>query len=293
MLMTRLVVLISLLLALVTASPSPAQAADCQTATSVNQYGKVTLRIVCASETLGKRNEPRKRVCMWGTHQVPCVTDMGRWYGPRTCYISLAKPQPPAADPAWQGHTTGALYYCRAAGGAFGTPLLIWIGSADPPPDPETLAREAVRQMQLRPISIGIAPGDEPGSMGLVGMPVWLWAESPGAQTMGPISAAASERGFTVRATAKVEQVRWSMGDGGSEVCSGAGTPYETRFGITESPTCGYRFHKQGTYAVTARSDWVVNWSGIGETGTFRISLSEATQVVIGELNVLTVAEGK
>ena len=44
--------------------------------------------------------------------------------------------------------------------------------------------------------------------------------------------------------------------------------------------------------AVTARSDWLVRWSGIGESGTFRLALSESTQVVIGELNVLTVSEG-
>ncbi len=43
---------------------------------------------------------------------------------------------------------------------------------------------------------------------------------------------------------------------------------------------------------MTARSDWTVNWTGIGESGTFRIYLTQNTQVVIGELNVLTVSEG-
>lgn len=294
MLIFRWAALVALLLTIAVANPLTASAESCKTIVSKNDAGRVTLRLTCPGQpTEVGRGRPAKRVCMDGLRQVACVTDQGRWYAPRGCYISRVRPQPPATDPAWLGHTTGALYYCRLSGRGVGTVLMIWIGSADPPPDPESLAREAVRQMQLRPVSIGVAPSDEPGSMGLVGMPVWLWAQNPGTRTMGPISESASERGFTVRATAKVERVSWSMGDGGVEVCSGAGTPYELRFGIAESPTCGYRFQTQGTFTVTARSDWVVDWSGIGEAGTFRLSLSEATQIVIGELNVLTVAGGK
>ena len=61
--------------------------------------------------------------------------------------------------------------------------------------------------MNLRPISIGIVPEDRPGSVGLVGMPVWLWAASPGpAQSWGPITRSASAGGVTVTATAKVQQ---------------------------------------------------------------------------------------
>jgi len=146
--------------------------------------------------------------------------------------------------------------------------------------------------MQLKPITIGIVPNDDPDSVGLVGMPIWLWAESPSGQTMGPISRSASEGGYTVTASAEVERVRWSMGDGGVKTCAGPGTPYKLKYGITESPTCGYRFEKQGEFTVGARSDWLVRWSGIGETGTFRIYLTQNTQVVIGELNVLTVSEG-
>lgn len=85
-------------------------------------------------------------------------------------------------------------------------------------------------------------------------MPIWLWAESPSDRTMGPISRSASEGGYTVTATAEVERVRWSMGDGGVKTCTGPGTPNELKYGITESPTCGYRFEKQGEFTVAARS---------------------------------------
>ena len=232
-------------------------------------------------------------LCGWGNGvEVPCVSDQGKWYSPFNCYISPVDPLPPYTDGSWRGHRTGTLWYCRVSGLDVGTPLVIWLPDSTPPPDPEQLAREAVRNMQLKPITIGIVPNDDPNSVGLVGMPIWFWAESPSDQTMGPISRSASEGGYTVTATAEVERVRWSMGDGGVKTCTGPGTPYKLKYGITESPTCGYRFEKQGEFTVAARSDWLVRWSGIGETGTFRIYLTQNTRVVIGELDVLTVSEG-
>ncbi len=294
MLILRLLASVALLLALTVAQPASASAETCKSVVGRDEDGKVTISIVCSDdESPGGGASPGKRVCMWDDEVVPCKNELGNWYSPAHCWISRVDPQPPFSDAMWNGHTDGALYYCRIAPGYFtGTPLIIWIGSATPPPDPEQLARQAVRQMQLRPIAIGIAPNDDPASVGLVGMPIWLWAENPDDQTMGPISRSASEGGFTVTATAKVERVRWSMGDGGVKTCTGPGTPYKLKYGITESPTCGYRFDKQGEFTVTARSDWTVNWTGIGESGTFRIYLTQNTQVVIGELNVLTVSEG-
>lgn len=102
--------------------------------------------------------------------------------------------------------------------------MIIWLADSTPPPDPEQLARQAVRNMRLKPITIGIAPNDDPDSAGLVGMPIWLRADSPSDQTMGPISRSASEGGYTVTATAEVERVRWSMCDGGVKTCSSPAT---------------------------------------------------------------------
>ncbi len=39
--------------------------------------------------------------------------------------------------------------------------------------------------MSLRPITIGIVPKAAPGSVGLVGMPVWMWVASPGPAVLG------------------------------------------------------------------------------------------------------------
>lgn len=289
MLIVRLLAAFLLTLAGVAINPTHAYAA-CRSVVGKDDAGTVTVRIVCDDDdSRGDGLGSGERVCTWRGDVVPCVSDQGTWYSPFNCYISAVDPLPPYTDLSWRGHTDGTLWYCRITGSATGTPLVIWLASSTPPPDPMQLAREAVRRMQLRPIAIGIVPNDEPDSVGLVGMPIWLWAANPGAQTLGPIRRSVSEGGYTVTASAKVERIRWSMGDGGVTTCTGPGTPYKLSYGITESPTCGYRFDKQGEFTVTARSDWIVNWRGIGETGSFRIYLTQNTQVVIGELNVVTV----
>lgn len=79
------------------------------------------------------------------------------------------------------------------------------------------------------------------------------------------------------------------MGDGSVVGCSGKGTRYVKRFGDSMSPTCGYRYDRQGSYGVTAVSDWVVRWAGEGARGTFTIQLQSSTRVVVGELQVTTV----
>lgn len=290
MLIVRFLASVTMVLALMVGTPSTGSAVGCHKEVRSDASGKITIEIVCPDdEGQGAVPSSGNRVCMWSGQEVPCTSDLGTWYAPEHCYISPVDPPLDFSDANWQGHTSGRLYYCRLSGRMNGTPYIIWFADAVPPPDPETLARRAVSEMQLRPITIGMAPNDDPDSVGLVGMPIWLWAADPDDQTMGPISRSASEGGFTVTATAKVEHVRWSMGDGGVKTCAGPGTPYKLKYGITESPTCGYRFDKQGEFTVTARSDWIVNWTGIGETGSFRVYLTQNTQVLIGELNVVTV----
>ncbi len=293
----RILITVAAAAGLLVGSPISASAdvpSGCRSVVKVGEDRTISIEIHCKeSGNDAESYSSGGRVCLFGGSEVPCRSDQGTWYSPRQCYISPVSPLPPFSDPNWDGHTDGRLYYCRITGYDVGTPLIIWLPAATPPPDPEQLARRAVEQMQLKPITIGIAPKDDPDSVGLVGMPIWLWAVDPGDQTIGPISRSVSEGGYTVSATAEVERIRWSMGDGGVKTCTGPGTPYNLKYGITKSPDCGYRYEKQGEFAVTARSDWLVRWSGIGESGTFRLALSESTQVVIGELNVLTVSEGR
>ncbi len=205
----------------------------------------------------------------------------------------LSNPQPPQSYPIWEGHKDGAIFDCVVPAHV-GPGLIIaawtisyWAASAPPPPpDPLLLARNAVASMKLSAITMGLVPEPGAGSVGLVGMPNWMWVERPTQATWGPITRTASAAGWTVTATARVAQVEWAMGDGQTVRC-GAGTPYRDSYGRQASPTCGHTYTRQGSYTVTATSHWVVVWAGIGQAGTIAMDLSQSAAVTIGEAQVL------
>jgi hypothetical protein len=229
---------------------------------------------------------------------VSCTSEYGYWSNTYNCYLRILDPPPPADEPAWQGHEPGdgAVYQCFQPQTGLG--IMVW--AQDPPrgasdgPTPQEVAQLAIDQMNLSAIRIGIAPKPGPDSIGLIGMPVWMWAEAPNDHTFGPITASASAGGITTTATAKVLQVTWGMGDGAEVVCDTAGTPYKPEYGRKDSPDCGYTYEKSsahepdGSYTVTATSSWVVTWAGAGQTGTIRLDgLNRSTQIRIGEAQVL------
>lgn len=229
---------------------------------------------------------------------VPCTSEYGYWSNNYHCYLEVADPQPPASDPNWQGHQPGdgAIYQCYQPQ----TDILIFIWSQDPPPSsgtgptPREVAELAIEQMNLRAIDIGIVPEPGPDNIGLVGMPVWMWANNPDAHTYGPATASASAGGITVTATARVHQITWDMGDGNEIVCRSTGTPYKPSYGKKASPDCGHTYEKSssreasGKYTVTATSDWVVTWEGAGQSGTIRLNgLQRSVEVSVGEGQVL------
>lgn len=229
---------------------------------------------------------------------VPCNTPYGYWSNYYGCYLAVEQPAPRVGDPAWQGHSPGdgAVYMCyQPQTDMF---LLLWLQNPPPPSGggvtPGQVAQVAIGRMNLSAISIGIDPGAASGRIGLVGMPVWMWAQSPSAQTYGPIAANASAGGITITATARVSAVTWDMGDGSQVTCQGPGTPYVPSDGMRRSPTCGHVYtlssanQPGGQFTVTATSHWVVTWSGAGQSGTIQLpGLSRSTQITIGEAQVL------
>jgi hypothetical protein len=243
--------------------------------------------------------------CFDGDQQVACTTPFGSWFPPERCYISFSQPQPPRTDPVWGGRTDGGIWVCiRILSGGLnglGTPISVldlWLPA--PPPgitvDPAALAQQAVDSMRLTAIALGVAPralSDDPASMGLVGLPVWMWT-TPTATTWGPNTASASAAGVTVTATARVERVEFDMGDGTVVTCSRITDEYRASFGpARQSPSCGHVYQQtsadepNGAYAVTATSHWVADWSGGGESGTITFELSTTEQLRIGEMQVL------
>ncbi|HSJ59638.1 MAG TPA: hypothetical protein VK895_00280 [Jiangellaceae bacterium] len=229
---------------------------------------------------------------------VPCSSEAGYWSNTVNCYLQLADPQPGPGHLFWEGVYLdyGAVYQCYQP--QTGTLMMSWF--PDPPPaagagpTPREVAEVAIDQMNMRAIDIGIVP--EPGDdrVGIVGMPVWMWAENPDSHTVGPITASASAGGITVTATARLQKLTWDMGDGTKVTCIGAGTPYDAGYGKAESPDCGHLYTRtsahepDGTYTVTASSDWVVTWEGAGQSGTILLNgLQRSVEIAVGEGQVL------
>lgn len=243
------------------------------------------------------RTDPREAVCYDDVRsvEVPCNDPYrGTWDADSDCYHLLAEPQPPAGDPAWQGHTGGAVYVevCPFLQGSGG---LIWLpepppGSAGPTMTPAQLAERAIEQLPLSAPAIRMAP--DPERRGLVGVPVWMWIERTQG-SWGPLERTASIPGLSVTARAHADRVTWDMGDGTTVVCTGPGTPYRSSDGANPSPDCGHVFtassagEPAGRFTVTASTRWRIGWSGGGRSGTHTMLRTTSTPVEVGELQVL------
>jgi len=206
-------------------------------------------------------------------------------------YNGPLSPQPPKSEPVWEGHTDGTIYGCTYTNGRFGAPVTIgfWATTppALPPPDPAVLAQQALATMNLHAVTIGIVPEPRAGSIGIIGMPTWMWVDNPTQTTIGPVTSSASLRGYTVTATARVARIVWNMGDGSTVTCTGPGTPYADSYGKQSSPTCGHTYTRPGSYAVSATSYWQVTWTGIGQTGMIPIDFTSTAAITMGEVQVL------
>jgi hypothetical protein len=237
----------------------------------------------------GKVGRKVKPVCQDNGAPQACTSALGNWSNSRQCYLKRESPQPPFSDPRWEGHTDGAVWACSRLFGAVAATTWVWLPGAPDTvvADPVTLAYEAVAEMQLAPPVVKSAPGV--GQVGLVNMPVWLWVEKT-ENTWGPIVRSASVPGLSVTATARVKAVDWSMGDGSTIRCDGAGTPYDKSMGVKDSPDCGHRYKKTSrelpkcTYPVAATAQWDITWqSTLGETGLISMTQQATIQLRIAE----------
>ena len=156
--------------------------------------------------------------------------------------------------------------------------LVLW---ADPRATAGQIARSLLAEIQFEPVDIGLAPKGA-NAMALVGLPVWMWVDSPGRTTWGPTTVSAGG----VSLTAQVESVVWDMGDGTNVSC-GRGTVWKHGMGGSPSPTCGHAYKRQGDYTVLATSRWVARWSGYGQSGTIPFQLTSSRQLDVGEIQVI------
>jgi hypothetical protein len=228
--------------------------------------------------------------CQWNGKTVPCYDKVLGWFNNGDgCYYKLAEPQP-------EDTPEGKQWYVRTCnGGDLGSQDMVLLDAPPPgfgaPPDPEELAFRALASIDLLRPRISVAPRKSQGP-GLVGLPVWMWA-SPGPNYFGELKASASERGVTVRITARVTRVVWNMGNGEKVTCTGPGTPYSPSgpHAGQRSPDCGYHtgYSKADTYQINATTYWTVEWNGGGQSGTIPVSRTSGdVQIQINELQVVT-----
>lgn len=154
----------------------------------------------------------------------------------------------------------------------------------------ETVAERAVKQLRLPEPVIRTSPGA--GVDQVVRVPTWLWVVRSGWE---PVSTTVSVEGVSVTATARPVEAVWSMGDGGSVVCRGPGTPYSDAFRADQpSPDCGYTYRRTsrsapgGAFGVVVRVVWDVTWRGGGRAGKVRgLAMSARRQLAVDEVQAV------
>lgn len=289
------IVLTSLFLFLGVAAPQRAEA-DCTGGAVTDFYdslsGTVRLSVQCAERSSpAPRRQAESRVCRApGGGEIPCRTADGVWDGSSSCYTRQDSDGVTVVD-APEGDRTGIVMACTTLGGSRFL-YLVQPGDAAPP-DPRVLAQTAVSRMRLSAIEIGSFPWTvqkSRESMGVVGWNVWLWVDHPSASTFGPITRSVDVGGFTVTATAEVDEVVWDMGNGDVVRC-GRGTPYPRFRSVPDprSPDCGYVYTRDGDYRISATARWRVRWSGIGESGVIPMELTASGDLTIAEIQVVNV----
>ena len=220
---------------------------------------------------------------------IVCAREDGRWNAERSCYVQRSVPGTVTADSPL-GDREGIAMQCTTLDG---NSYLYLAPLGEPaPPDPRVLAQTAISRMDLHAIRIGSFPQTlqrSPASLGVVGWNVWLWVDGASPETYGPVTKSAAVGGYTVTATAEVDEVLWDMGNGDTVTC-GVGTPHATSSTKdSASPDCGYRYARDGRYAITATTHWSISWAGIGQSGVIPLQLSTSGELAIAEIQVLNV----
>lgn len=133
----------------------------------------------------------------------------------------------------------------------------------------KAVVQRAVKQLKLPKPVIHTSPREDLGQV--VHVPTWMWVER---KSWKPVTVSVAVEGVEVTATARPRKAVWLMGDGGSVVCRGPGTPYSDRYGPkASSPDCGYTYQRaslrepNGSFTVSVRVSWDVEWHGGGRAG--------------------------
>jgi hypothetical protein len=130
----------------------------------------------------------------------------------------------------------------------------------------------------------------------IVGLPLWAWTS---ASEWNPKSVTVEAAGASLTMTATPAFSVWSMGDGGSVVCRGPGTPYPSAPAASppeKSPDCGYTYVEPSTsqpgetYRVSVTTHWKLVWTAtngssgaepdLTATSNLRLKVSEVQALI-------------
>lgn len=154
----------------------------------------------------------------------------------------------------------------------------------------EAVVQRAVKQLVLpKPV---IRTNPDADRTQVVHVPTWMWVDR---STWDPVSASAEVEGLKVTATARPQRAVWSMGEGGSVVCRGPGTPYSDSYAPkAASPDCGYTYHRAsigvpgGAFTVSVRVTWDVEWHGGGQGGVVPgLVMTASRRLVVDEVQAI------
>ena len=207
--------------------------------------------------------------CDWAGKTIPCSKGGSPWFAAQSCYAFQAY-VPPKDDPAWGGHTDGAVWTCAGAGpDGNGIGYTFWVppgGAAQAPVlvDPAVLAQRALDDLQLARPSIHMAP--QPPLQTYVGLETWLWMDPA---QWAPLDLTVTAGPTAVTVTAQPVRAVWDLTEG-SRTCSSAGRAWVPGMGDGEQTDCSYTFTHlsdgeiNDAFPVTATLMYQVDWTCAG-----------------------------
>ncbi|MEI5009070.1 hypothetical protein RB196_18850 [Streptomyces sp. PmtA] len=154
----------------------------------------------------------------------------------------------------------------------------------------EVVVQRAVERLELPTPVIRTSPDEDFAQV--VHVPTWMWVER---STWGPVSASAAVDGVKVTATARPQRAVWLIGEGGTVVCRGPGTPYsDANSPKAPSPDCGYTYRRASlsapdrAFTVSVRVTWDVEWHGAGQVGVVPgLVMTGQRQLVVDEVQTV------
>lgn len=136
-------------------------------------------------------------------------------------------------------------------------------------------------------INLGPEPSANEWNMSVVGLPIWLWTDTP-----RTASSSNNGGGMTIMINADLDKLVFTMGDGTQVTCS-TWTPYTPANAGDPSPTCGHVYSKpslpKGDYTITATAYWTAQWSAMGYSGTLPLLSSATRTLPVGELQAVVI----